>query len=243
MKKLNLIYLLILSAVVFTSCDNVNSLHDVYLSNGEDLLVGKVDSFDIYGGKKRAKFVVWVGDYRAKKLIINRNDSSLTYEFDLDQSNRKDSMVFYIDNLKEGTNILNWKTWNNDGTVSSIPSTTSVTTWGERYESFLTNRRIVSSRFNLLTKAFTITWDPGNVVEPTFGRYAIGHDVKYRTVAGNDSILRTIFDSDKLATPPTITVLRNFPTSNGAFSYRMLYVPDKTSIDTFLTTYQTITAN
>jgi len=239
MKNIKYSIIILFSAFWFVACDNVNTMHDKYLAGGEKYYVGKVDSFRIYGGKNRAQFVVWVGDFRSTNLIVSRIDTSLTYNFKLSDTNRKDSMVFYIDNLKEGTNILNWNTWNADGTVNSIPQGTSVTTWGDRFQSFLTNRKIVSITYKTLFKAYTVTWEANNVKEPTFSTYALGHEVSYKTVSANDTLIQVLYDPSALTTPSTSTKLPNFSAESGQIKYRMLFKPVALCIDTFRTEYDT----
>jgi len=234
--------IILLAAVFFVACDNVNSLHDKYLQNGENLYVGKVDSFHIYGGQNRAKFVVWVGDYRSVNIIVTRMDTSLTYNFMLSETNRVDSMVFYIDNLKEGTNVLNWNAFSADGKIKSIPQGTSVTAWGDRFESFLTNRKIVSLTYSAILKRYRINWDANNVKEPTFSTYAIGHEVNYITKSLNDTIVQTMYPAATLSTPGTITDdIKNLLEFTGQIRYRMLYKPSASCIDTFRTEYSTYT--
>ena len=240
MKKIIYSFIILTAFVWMVACDNVNSLHDKYLANGEDFLVGKLDSFKYYGGDQRAKLVVWASDFRATKLVISRADTTLNYNCKLNPLNRKDSMVFFLNSLKEGTNVLTMKTWNADSTVHSIPMGFTVTTWGAKYKSFLKSRAIVKTAFSLLTKTFNITWNSSNVIEPVFGKYAIGHQVKYKTVAGNDTILTDIYSNQ--VSPTVLTPLAKYPASGGSFSYRMLYLPSPASIDTFRTAYTTITA-
>lgn len=239
MKKIIYSFIVLLSLGWFVSCDDVNTMHDKYLVNGEDLLVGKLDSTKFFGGDKRAKLVVWAGDFRATKFTILRADTSLIYKFDLSSTNRKDSMVFYVNSLKEGTNVLQLYAWNADSTVHSIVMNKTVTVWGDKYRRFLRNRTIVSNKFNLLTKAFTITWDANNVVEPTLGKYAIGHEIKYTNSDGVENLIRDIYTIQ--STPTITTSLPKFPTLAGKYSYRMMYLPTATCIDTFRTEYVDVT--
>lgn len=235
MKKLIYSIVFVFATIGFVACDDINYMHDKYLAQGENLLIGKLDSFKVYGGKERAKIVVWVSDFRATSLVISRPDSTLKYRYTLNPTNRKDSMVFYINSLREGTNILSWNTWNSDSTVQSIKGGTTVTTWGSKYESFLLTRKIVSAKLNVLTKAYTLTWEANNVVEPVYGKAAIGHEIKYLTKFGNDT---TLIDMYQTAVS-TVSILKNFPTTGGSFNYRMMYLPDKACIDTFRTAYST----
>ena len=239
----NILYsiIILLATVGFVACDNVNSMHDKYLANGEKFYVGKVDTFAIFGGQNRAKFIVWVKDFRATSLLVTRMDTTLTYKFNLSETNRADSMVFYIDNLKEGTNVLSWNTWNTDGTVNSIPQGTSVTTWGERFQSFLSNRKVLTVTYKSLFKAYTATWEANNVKEPSFSTYALGHEVNYITNNSNDTLIQVIYDPTLLSTPSATTKLPNLLLTSGQIKYRMLFKPVPTCIDTFRTEYSTYT--
>ena len=96
-------------------------------------------------------------------------------------------------------------------------------------------RKIVSAKLNVLTKAYTLTWEANNVVEPVYGKAAIGHEIKYLTKFGNDT---TLIDMYQTAVS-TVSILKNFPTTGGSFNYRMMYLPDKACIDTFRTAYST----
>lgn len=238
MKKIKYIFIILITCIGFISCSDVNSVHDKYLVDGEDLLVGKLDTIRYYGGDQRARIVVWAGDFRATKFIISRADTTLSYNFKLSDTNRKDSMVFFVNNLREGTNVLQFVTWNADSTVHSIGTTKTIITWGNKYRSLLTNRTVVSSKFNLLTKAYTLTWAPNNVVEPTYGKPAIGHEIKYMNTDGEEKMIRDIYTNPIM--PTATTPLVKYPTVNGSYSYRMIYLPDVSCIDTFRTAYTTV---
>ncbi|MCX6309344.1 MAG: DUF4998 domain-containing protein [Bacteroidia bacterium] len=239
MKKILYSFIVLLSIGWLVACDNVNSMHDKYLVNGEDLLVGKLDTIKFYGGDQRAKILVWAGDYRATKFVILRADTSLTYKYDLSSTNRKDSMVFYMNGLKEGTNVLQLYAWNADSTVHSIVMNKTVTVWGNKYRKFLVNRVVASNTFNVLTKVFTINWNTNNVVEPILGKYAIGHEIKYTDTDGVENFIRDVYTSQ--SAPTLKTTLAKFPATAGTYYYRMMYLPATTCIDTFRTTYVSVT--
>jgi hypothetical protein len=240
MKKILNAFIILISFVWLVGCDSNNAIFDKYMVNGEDFLIGNLDSFKYYGGDQRAKLVVWARDFRATNLKVSRADTNIIYNFLLSPTNRKDSMVYYINSLKEGTNVLAMKTWNADSTVHSIPMGFTVTSWGNRYKSFLKNRMVMRNNFNLFTGVFTITWSTSNVIEPTFGKYALGHEIKYTNTEGVEVLVRDLYTN--LVAPTITTPLLKYPTSGGSYSYRMLYLPATTSIDTFRTAYTTITA-
>lgn len=231
---------MILTSVVWLcGCDSNNAIFDKYMVNGEDFLIGNLDSFKYYGGDQRAKLVVWARDFRATSLKVGRTDTTKVYNFQLNPTNRKDSMVFFLTGLKEGTNVMAMKTWNADSTVHSIPMGFTVTTWGPKFKSFLKTRLITKSGFNLFTHVFTLTWSTNNVIEPIYGKYAIGHEIKYMNTDAVETNVREVYTN--LVTPLITTPLAKYPATGGSFSYRMLYLPDVASIDTFRTAYTTIT--
>lgn len=240
MKRILYAFILLISFTWLVGCDDNNAIFDKYMVNGEDFLIGNLDSFKYYGGDQRAKLVVWARDFRAVNLKVTRVDTSLIYNFLLSPTNRKDSMVYYIHSLKEGTNVLAMKTWNADSTVHSIPMDFTVTTWGAKYKSFLKQRTITRSNFNLFTGIFTITWATANVIEPSYGKYSIGHEIKYLDSNGNEVLKKEVYTNP--VTPPITTILADFPRVGGSFQYRMMYLPATTCIDTFRTDYTTITA-
>ncbi len=240
MKRVVYVFIILTSFIWLIGCDDNNAIFDKYMVNGEDFLIGNLDSFKYYGGDQRAKLVVWARDFRAVNLKVTRADTSLIYNFLLSPTNRKDSMVYYIQALKEGTNVMSMKTWNADSTVHSIPMDFTVTTWGNKFKTFLKQRPIVRSNFNLFTGAFTITWATSNVIEPSYGKYAIGHEIKYLNTEGVEVNVKELYSN--MASPPITTVLTNYPKTAGSFSYRMMYLPATTCIDTFRTAYTIITA-
>lgn len=239
MKKIVYIIATLLLSFGFYACDDVNSLHDTYLQEGERLYVGKPDSFAIFGGDKRAKLVVWTKDQRVSFLTVERVDTTLKYDFVYDLVNRPDSMVFYLDDLKEGSNVLSWKNWNIDKTISSIVQGTSVTVWGDRFRSFLTYRKAVGIANNTILK-WHVEWASVNAKEPIMGTYAIGHEVKYKTVSNNDTIVQTIYNPESLSSPALKTTMPKYSTANTNVEYRMLFKPAVTSVDTFKTEFKSL---
>jgi hypothetical protein len=224
MKKILFIVALFSSFLIF-SCDDINSMHDKYLQNGEDLHVGKLDSFYIYSGKERAALKFWVGDYRATKLLVKRGDNDQEQWFDLPASNRKDSIVVYINNLLEGSNQLTFITSNEDKTVFSIPINQTITTYGAKFQAVISQRGMKK-----------ITVDVGGLVNLTWGSRTsaqlIGQELFYKLASGKDTTL---------IAPATdaVTKLANMNLT-GSITYRSLYTPTVASIDTFYTDKVTI---
>jgi|GEM_PF-1883759 len=232
MKKIILLLFVVCGVSWFTSCtDDVNSLHDKYLTGGEDKSVGKVDSFKIFSGDGRAMLKFWLGDSRAKKLVVYRSDSAISYTFML-PLNRKDSVVAYIPNLPEGDIPLTFYSWNADSTIHSMISTTTVRVYGKKYKATITQRSML---------AVDDTTRKGDVVtnvrclNASFGAGSDGF------VGIEGEYIDTVGTSRKVIIPSSSfvsgkCVFPSFPT-DGVLKYRTLYKPSSSSIDTFRTDY------
>lgn len=214
-----IVMLLMLFSVntLVASCEDINDKHDPYMRQGETLRVGKVDSLSLYSGRMRAQLKCWVGDYRAKKLMITVENSDEVIWFNLSEDNREDSVVVNIPNLQEGTNQLSFVTTNEDKTILSIPVKATVAAYGERYQAILSQRTIAK------------TESAGDGVKVFWGARAsaqlLGQAVSYQTVAGNDTTYI-------IPASESSSVLWNAK-SSGEFAYKSLFVPVATSIDTF----------
>lgn len=199
------------------SCEDINEKHDLYMRQGETLRVGKVDSLSLYSGKMRAQLKCWVGDYRAKQLMITIENSDEVIWFNLSEENREDSVVINIPNLQEGSNQVSFVTTNEDKTILSIPVKATVTAYGERYQAILSQRAVA--------KAESL----GGRVKVTWGSRAseqlVGQEVSYRTLAGTDTTYM-------IPASEAFSVLYNAKPS-GEFTYQSLYMPTATAIDTF----------
>lgn len=200
-----------------SSCEDINEKHDVYMRQGETLRVGKIDSLALYPGNMRAQLKYWVGDYRAKKLMVTVTNSEEVTWYDLPEDKREDSIVVNIPNLQEGSNQLSFVTTNADKTILSIPVKTTVTAYGEKYKAILTQRTV--------RKAESV----GDRVKIQWGSRAsaqlIGQEVSYQTIAGRDTTC-------VIPASEAFSILHNAK-PEGEFAYQSLYLPVVDAIDTF----------
>lgn len=219
----NYIYVIVMLLMLFSvntlvaSCEDINDKHDLYMRQGETLRVGKVDSLSLYSGNMRARLKCWVGDYRAKKLMITIENSDEVIWFNLSEANREDSVVVNIPNLQEGTNQLSFVTTNEGKTILSIPVKATVAAFGERYQTLLSQRTI--SKAESVGGRVKISWGA------RLSAQLVGQEVSYRTMAGNDTTYR-------IPASESLSVLYNARPS-GTFSYQSLYIPTVNAIDTF----------
>ncbi len=227
MKKILFLFFVVCGISWLSSCtDDVNSLHDKYLAGGEDKSVGKIDSFKVYPGNGRAMIKFWLSDSRAKKLVIYRADSAISYSVTL-PANRKDSIVAYIPNLPEGDNPLTMYSWNADNTIKSMITSTTVRVYGKKYKATLTQRSLLASSDSLVGgyRSFVAT----------FGASSdgfIGIEGVYTDTTG---VSKTVLLSSSSFVAGKC-VFPSFP-FDGVLKYRTMYKPSSSVIDTFKTDY------
>lgn len=221
MKKI--IYMLIMLFMlfsfnnIFSSCEDINEKHDIYMKQGETLRVGKIDSLALYSGNMRAQLKYWVGDYRAKKLMVTVTNTDEVLWFDLPEENREDSIVVNISNLQEGSNQLSFVTTNEDKTILSVPVKTTVTAYGEQYQAILSQRTI--KKAEAVGDRVKILWGSRSSAQ------LVGQEVSYQTITGRDTAC-------VIPASESFSILQNAK-SSGKFAYRSLYLPVPNAIDTF----------
>ena len=129
--------------ILFSSCDDVNSVHQKYYDWGEDIYTGTIDSVIAYSGYEKVKFD-WElnADPRITKTVIfwNQRTDSIVIDVNRTQSGRL-AMTYELENLSEGNYIFEFITRDNDGHFS-LPKEVIVLVFGEFYIQSLRNRRI-----------------------------------------------------------------------------------------------------
>ncbi|MDR0699550.1 MAG: hypothetical protein LBG28_10100 [Tannerella sp.] len=141
------------------SCDDINSIHQKYYDQGEDIYTGVIDSLKTYAGYERIRFEWEVNsDPRITKVIIYWNQRADSVIVD---ANRTQSgsipMNYYLENISEGSYIFEFITRDNEG-HHSLAKEATVTVYGEAYTQTLRNRN-VSSIVKQLNGDMLITWD------------------------------------------------------------------------------------
>jgi hypothetical protein len=141
------------------SCDDINSIHQKYYDQGEDIYTGIIDSLKTYAGYGRVRFEWEVNaDPRITKVIIywRQRADSVTVDVNRTQSGSI-PMSYYLENINEGSYIFEFMTRDNDG-HHSLTKEATVTVYGEAYAQTLRNRG-VSSIVKQLNGDMLITWD------------------------------------------------------------------------------------
>lgn len=216
-----LVPLSIVFIVFLSSCSKMNDLHDEYLRRGETIYVGKPDSVKILAGKKRVKVRYWSSDPKATKLAVywlSRTDSVIV---DIPAHSAKDSLEFIIPNLPEYNYSFELVTMNNQFKNRSVTFQASGSSFGERFQSTLSDRLVQSSRRRLYSTYLETKW-LGSIEK------AIGCELVYVNTLG--ATVKKFVPMTETTTLITDLV--------GGVNYRTLYLPTVSSIDTFYTAFK-----
>ncbi|MFV0591884.1 MAG: DUF4998 domain-containing protein [Draconibacterium sp.] len=229
MRKTYLYIFSILSVVVlFTSCSDMNDIHDMYLENGERLYIGKVDSLKAYPGNERVKLVFWASDPRAKTVGFYWYPNNDSMFVDIEHTSNSDSFEVVIGgtgsekSIPEGNYTLKVVTNDNKGHYS-VPFEKIMTIYGPKLQSTLTNRIIKSIAFEESEGLLSVFFS-GPVSDKELG---VG--ISYTDKNG---ILQNLYIPDSSIGDQTD--IPNVDPSKGV-KYQTYFLPDPTAIDTFVT--------
>lgn len=148
--KMSLKYMLwgILGMVFWTSCEDMNSLHEEYLNRGESIYTGVVDSLTAAPGNERVKFR-WLlnSDPRITHVLIYWNDYADSMSVDVNRTQNGDMWMEDIYEFPENDYVFNVKTADDEG-HRSMPTEISVKVYGANYIATLMNRGMKSREVN-----------------------------------------------------------------------------------------------
>ena len=224
MKKISFNKFLLVTLIVagIYSCKDMMDFHQDYIKNGEIVYLSKLDSMVSYSGKNRIQLSGYLKNaYNVNKVIVywnNRTDSML---FDYSKRKDLDSLNLMIPNLNEKSYIFDLYTLNDLGN-SSIKVSIAGTVYGDIFRSNLAPR--TSNGFDFDGKQVKSLWLSSEELER-------GTQISYTT---ESSELETVF----LSPDSSNIVLPNLKYGT-TFSYRSVFVPENTAIDTFLTAWVT----
>ena len=195
-----------------------------YTTSGETSYTGKLDSAKISSGRLRVRLQgILPADPKIVQCKIYWNDGKDSIQFSIAKGSVPElfSRIFAVD---EGAKNFKIKTFDAAGNSSVVVSTSGVV-YGPRYESGLINRPLLSSE--LLSNGSTVmTWDNFDTTSGAKGTVS-----EYTTVSNTKA---TVFTPASQST----TTLPNFKAGT-TVSYKTMYLPNLTAIDTFYCASQT----
>lgn len=209
------------------SCTDMNDKHSIYLSQGETIYIGKVDSVLVFPGNNRVKLRFWASDPRAKSVGFYWTPFKDSLFIDIDKTASTDSFEIVIGGaesdkiIREGSYTLKVFTYDGKG-HQSIPFERIIRVYGEKYQNSLPNRALISSTLLAVSGELILKFgQPINTED-------IGVVVDYTDKSGEK--LRAQFLNEDLGSTVSIPDIDDF---EDVF-YRTLFIPHPLAIDTFM---------
>jgi hypothetical protein len=196
-------------------CEDNNSLHQQYIDRGEVFYTGKCDSVKTFAGNERVKFT-WLinSDPRIAKTIIYWNERKDSVEIPVVRTQKGYIEMEKILQIKEGGYSFIFITKDANGN-SSLEVERTVSVYGPRYISFLSNRRL---SYSVAGDELTIKWDPleSTLVQYTTVKYTDysdpAHPAAKSAVVSNEDT-QTLIKGIRLG--DTFSVVSTFLPDNG----------------------------
>lgn len=226
-----IIFIYILHFLV--SCSGMNDVHDEYLRNGEILYVGRVDSVEIYPGNERFMLRYWITDPRSEVLKIYWSHKQDSAVIQIPAHNPLEPIDIIVGDAQkkvlEGQHTFQMIASNGKG-IHSILFEKNGNVYGQNFASTLLPRGIRSANYNPYSPNSTITID----WEITISSREIGIELSYFNLEG-EQIVKDL-STDQVGTQ---TIL-DYVDITRDISYKTLYLPETSAIDTFFTGIQKI---
>ena len=196
---------------ILSACDDMYSVHQQYLDEGETIYLGIPQVQQVQGGKERVQ-IVWKlnADPKIKKCCIYWNERKDSMEV---LPNYTDTVMKQIIPLKEGTYQFELDAKGDNG-LTSLSNVASGRSYGSNYQNTL---------FNVLLKEQSKTEEGLVMIWGTEEGCAFT-ELEYVNVSGNKKNIR-------LGGNETTLVLNDY-VPGGDFTWKSYYLPEAFSIDT-----------
>lgn len=223
MKKIYGLVAFIASVLFFYSCDDFMDVHKEYIKGGEIIYAPKPDSVKFIAGKGRVSF--YCRTYNATNIHsidVYWNDGLDSLIIPVDMKVGYDNISVIIDNLKERSYTFNVRTTDKFG-HKSLYMTDFGTSYGEIYQSRLTDRRI--KNVSLSDKGGVLAWYSASAS-------VVRNELRYEKKDGSQAIVKVPSTTDE-------TLLPDFKTGTEV-EFRTLHIPETLSVDTFATAWKVL---
>jgi len=212
-------------------CTGMNDKHDMYLQEGEINYIGRADSAKILAGNQRFILKYWITDPRAKVLKVywSQKQDSMIVPIPVHQP--KDSIQLVIGDAQKiiPENNYTLQLLSTDGDkLSSILFEKIGNVYGPKYQASISNRLYTLVKYATVNSVVTISW-AGITSDKE-----IGLEISY--FSPDATPMKTKLTTAAVGTQ---TILTNVNKTMGV-SYRTLFLPEKTAIDTFYTSSKTV---
>jgi hypothetical protein len=225
MKRISFNKFLLISLIFagICSCKDMMDFHQKYIKNGEIIYLSKMDSVITYPGKNRVQISGYLTNaYNVNKIMVYWNSRADSMAFDYVQKKSMDSLNLIIPNLAEKSYLFDIYTVNSVGN-RSIKVSIAGTAYGDFYRKNLVPR--TNNGFDFDGTNVRALWLAADGLER-------GTNIRYTTETTGIASIFLSNDSAQIALPNR--------KSDTPFTFQSVYVPEKTAIDTFRTSWITI---
>lgn len=212
----------LLAAIILLSCTKWDD-YKKHTANGEIIYTGKLDSVKTYSGKNRVRITGKLNadpKITAVKVFWNNKMDSLVYQV---KGGAAGNVFDETLPMPESITTFTIYTYDDEGN-RSVPMYVVGKSFGDNYRKTLSNRFITSLIYTAVKDSTTINWDAALAT-------AVQTEIKYPKNPTGDTVIVISPAKDSR------TALPGFNYQTSKFTYRTIYMPDSTSIDTFATQY------
>ena len=145
------------TVTMLTHCDDMNSLHDKYLKDGEIIYVAMFDSMKVYSGIERMVIHYWLSDPQVKSLEIKWDMGRKSQTFEVGVTN-VDPGIIELKNLTEGQVSFELVNLSSDKVDKSVTTRFTIPIYGVQYQQALDNRIIKDYSYEGAGDTLKIYW-------------------------------------------------------------------------------------
>ncbi|GAB3010818.1 DUF4998 domain-containing protein [Niabella terrae] len=220
MKSMQSLITIVLVSMLAYSCSKWDDFKK-YVSDGEILYTGKMDSVKVYSGKERVMLTgLLKSDPKLDKIVVSWDNGADSVIFDYVKQNPGIDSFSRIFPVGEGVKSFRIITYDAAGNKSVDVNAVGVS-YGANFRKRMSDRPIVSVSYS--TAGTTINWD-----QMDLGAGPQYTEIKYNDGEQDRTIITPINDGvtviEGVSVPPPI-------------EYRTVFLPDETAIDTFATAF------
>ena len=226
-KKRGLFYAFLvgLGAWFVAGCGEMDATYDQYLEGGERVYTGRADSVEAFPGYKRVG-LSWllISDPKITHCTVLWNNGADSVRIPVTRSAGVDTINVVLDGLEEGVYTFDIYTGDDKG-HSSLKVSAIGRAYGDEYAANMPDMPF--NRVKWSDDKTVIRWGlkEGNDI-------LTGVELRYTDLAGEEQSMVVFPDSAE-------TIMENYKKGT-EFSYRTMYLPDSTAIDTLYTEYLTV---
>ncbi|TKG95887.1 hypothetical protein EYV94_06235 [Puteibacter caeruleilacunae] len=219
MKNLTIWIVALISGFFFLQgCEKMEEVHEDFLKDGDIIYSSKPLEIESFAGKRRVKLKYFlINAVNANKCVVEWAEGEQSQTFDITPNVPLDSIEMVITDLEEKSYIFKVFTTDTHGN-RSVKAQVAGASYDTKYQSGLINRPVISVDGGGTTDSIIVNW--GAALSSN-----TGVEMMYNNRAG-EAITRFV------APDEDVVVIKDWE-SEGQMTYKSMFIPEETAIDTF----------